>query len=74
MTDSSEAGLTLSSIGMLIVAARRSIRQLIAAKVVPLDITPHHYWMKFLTSMCLMQIFRTQLCPSLPSWPEATTR
>jgi MarR family multiple antibiotic resistance transcriptional regulator len=30
---------------MLIVAARRSIRQLIAAKVVPLDITPHHYWM-----------------------------
>jgi DNA-binding MarR family transcriptional regulator len=30
---------------MLIVAARRSIRQLIAAKVVPLDLTPHHYWM-----------------------------
>ena len=30
---------------MLVVAARRSIRQLIAAKVVPLDITPHHYWM-----------------------------
>lgn len=45
MTNSSEVGLTLSSIGMLIVAARRSIRQLIAAKVVPLDITPHHYWM-----------------------------
>jgi len=45
MTDSSEAGFTLSTIGNLIVAARRSIRQLIAAKVVPLDITPHHYWM-----------------------------
>ena len=45
MTDSSEAGFTHSTIGNLIVAARRSIRQLIAAKVVPLDITPHHYWM-----------------------------
>ena len=45
MASSSEAGLTLSTIGMLIVAARRSIRQLIAAKVVPLDITPHHFWM-----------------------------
>jgi len=45
MPSSSEVGLTLSSIGMLIVAARRSIRQLIAAKVVPLDITPHEYWM-----------------------------
>ena len=45
MASSSEVGLTLSTIGMLIVAARRSIRQLIAAKVVPLDITPHHYWM-----------------------------
>lgn len=45
MTDSSEAGFTLSTIGMFIVAARRSIRQLIAARVVPLDITPHHYWM-----------------------------
>jgi len=45
MANSSEVGLSLSTIGMLIVAARRSIRQLIAAKVVPLDITPHHYWM-----------------------------
>ena len=45
MSTSSEVGLTLSTIGMLIVAARRSVRQLIAAKVVPLDITPHHYWM-----------------------------
>jgi DNA-binding MarR family transcriptional regulator len=45
MNNSSEVGLNLSTIGMLIVAARRSIRQLIAAKVVPLDITPHHYWM-----------------------------
>ena len=45
MVDSSEAGLSLSTIGMLMVAARRSIRQLIAAKVVPLDITPHEYWM-----------------------------
>jgi len=45
MAKNSEVGLTLSTIGMLIVAARRSIRQLIAAKVVPLDITPHHYWM-----------------------------
>ena len=45
MNNSSEVGLTLSTTGMLIVAARRSIRQLIAAKVVPLDITPHHYWM-----------------------------
>ena len=45
MNNSSETGLTLSTLGMLIVAARRSIRQLIAAKVVPLDITPHHYWM-----------------------------
>jgi DNA-binding MarR family transcriptional regulator len=30
---------------MLVVAARRSIRQLIAAQVVPLELTPHHYWM-----------------------------
>ena len=45
MNNQSEVGLNLSTIGMLIVAARRSIRQLIAAKVVPLDITPHHYWM-----------------------------
>jgi len=45
MVDSSEAGFTLSTIGMFIVAASRSIRQLIAAKAVPLDITPHHYWM-----------------------------
>lgn len=45
MNNTSEVGLTLSTTGMLIVAARRSIRQLIAAKVVPLDITPHHYWM-----------------------------
>lgn len=45
MNNTSEVGLNLSTIGMLIVAARRSIRQLIAAKVVPLDITPHHYWM-----------------------------
>ena len=45
MNKNSEVGLNLSTIGMLIVAARRSIRQLIAAKVVPLDITPHHYWM-----------------------------
>jgi DNA-binding MarR family transcriptional regulator len=45
MNNSSEVGLSLSTIGMLIVAARRSIRQLIAAKVVPMDITPHHYWM-----------------------------
>lgn len=45
MSKTSEVGLSLSTIGMLIVAARRSIRQLIAAKVVPLDITPHHYWM-----------------------------
>ena len=45
MTPSSEPGLSRSSVGMLVVAARRSIRQLIAAKVVPLNITPHHYWM-----------------------------
>ena len=45
MSHSSEPGLSRSTIGMLVVAARRSIRQLIAAKVVPLDITPHHYWM-----------------------------
>jgi len=45
MNNQSEVGLNLSTIGMLIVAARRSIRQLIAAKVVPLDITPHHFWM-----------------------------
>ena len=45
MNKTSEVGLNLSTIGMLVVAARRSIRQLIAAKVVPLDITPHHYWM-----------------------------
>ena len=50
MTDSSEAGLTLSSIGMLIVAARRSIRQLIAIQVVPLDITPHHFWLLMIIS------------------------
>jgi len=45
MNNYSEAGLSRSSIGMLVVAARRSIRQLIATKVVPHDITPHHYWM-----------------------------
>lgn len=45
MNNSSEVGLSISTLGMLVVAARRSIRQLIAAKVVPLDITPHHYWM-----------------------------
>jgi len=45
MSSSSEAGLMFSTIGMLIVGARKSIRQLIAAKLVPLDITPHHYWM-----------------------------
>jgi DNA-binding MarR family transcriptional regulator len=45
MNNSSEVGLNLSTIGMLIVAARRSIRQLIASKIVPMDITPHHYWM-----------------------------
>lgn len=45
MFDSSGAGFALSTIGMLIIAARRSIRQLIAAKVVPMDITPHEYRM-----------------------------
>ena len=45
MSHSSEIGLTISNIGMLIVAARRSIRQLVAGKVVPLDLTPHHFWM-----------------------------
>jgi len=50
MANSSEVGLTISTIGMLIVAARRSIRQLIAAKVVPLDITPHEYWMLMILS------------------------
>jgi len=45
MTYSSEPGLSRSSLGMLVVAARRSIRQLIAAQVVPLELTPHHYWM-----------------------------
>jgi DNA-binding MarR family transcriptional regulator len=29
---------------MLIVAARRSIRQLVATLVAPLDLTPHQYW------------------------------
>ena len=58
MIHSSEVGLNLSTIGMLIVAARRSIRQLIAAKVVPLDITPHHYWM-------LMLLYRGQNAMSL---------
>ena len=58
MIHSSEVGLNLSTIGMLIVAARRSIRQLIAAKVVPLDITPHHYWM-------LMLLFRGKQAMSL---------
>lgn len=45
MSHSSEIGLAISNVGMLIVAARRSIRQLVAAKVVPLDLTPHHFWM-----------------------------
>ncbi|WP_243332706.1 MarR family winged helix-turn-helix transcriptional regulator [Mesoterricola sediminis] len=35
---------------MLIVAARRSIRQLVAAKAVPLDLTPHHVWMLLVIS------------------------
>jgi len=41
----SKVGLKISTIGMLIVAARRSIRLLIATRVAPLDITPHQYWM-----------------------------
>jgi DNA-binding MarR family transcriptional regulator len=50
MTNSSETGLAISNIGMLIVAARRSIRQLVAGKVVPLDLTPHHFWMLLVIS------------------------
>jgi MarR family transcriptional regulator, multiple antibiotic resistance protein MarR len=50
MSHSSEVGLTISNIGMLIVAARRSIRQLVAGKVVPLDLTPHHFWMLLVIS------------------------
>jgi DNA-binding MarR family transcriptional regulator len=50
MSNSSEIGLAISSIGMLIVAARRSIRQLVAGKVVPLDLTPHHFWMLLVVS------------------------
>ena len=45
MSHSSDVGLSVSNIGMLIVAARRSIRQLVASKVVPMDLTPHHFWM-----------------------------
>lgn len=50
MSHSSEIGLAISNIGMLIVAARRSIRQLVAGKVVPLDLTPHHFWMLLVIS------------------------
>ncbi len=50
MSNSSEVGLAVSNIGMLIVAARRSIRQLVAGKVVPLDLTPHHFWMLLVIS------------------------
>jgi DNA-binding MarR family transcriptional regulator len=50
MSHSSEIGLSISNIGMLIVAARRSIRQLVAGKVVPLDLTPHHFWMLLVIS------------------------
>lgn len=50
MSHSSEIGLAVSNIGMLIVAARRSIRQLVAGKVVPLDLTPHHFWMLLVIS------------------------
>lgn len=50
MSNSSEVGLAISNIGMLIVAARRSIRQLVAGKVVPLDLTPHHFWMLLVIS------------------------
>ncbi len=50
MSNSSEIGLAISNIGMLIVAARRSIRQLVAGKVVPLDLTPHHFWMLLVIS------------------------
>lgn len=50
MAHSSEIGLAISNIGMLIVAARRSIRQLVAGKVVPLDLTPHHFWMLLVIS------------------------
>jgi DNA-binding MarR family transcriptional regulator len=45
MSHSSEIGLAVSNIGMLIVAARRSIRQLVASRIVHLDLTPHHFWM-----------------------------
>jgi DNA-binding MarR family transcriptional regulator len=34
-----------SSLGMLIVAARRSIRQIVSTMVLPEAITPHQYWM-----------------------------
>jgi DNA-binding MarR family transcriptional regulator len=65
-----EAGLTFSTFGMLIVAARRSIRQLIAVKVVPLNITPHHYWM-------LMIIFKGAPLPlgelARAMWMDAPT-
>ena len=50
MSNSSDLGYTISNIGMLIVAARRSVRQLVAAKVVPLDLTPHHFWMLLVLS------------------------
>lgn len=50
MSNSSEIGLAISNIGMLIVAARRSIRQLVASRVVPFDLTPHHFWMLLVVS------------------------
>jgi DNA-binding MarR family transcriptional regulator len=37
-------GLQVSSNGMLIVAARRLIRQLIGERVESFDLTPHQYW------------------------------
>lgn len=45
MSNSSELGLAVSNIGMLIVAARRSIRQLVSSRIGPRDLTPHHVWM-----------------------------
>jgi DNA-binding MarR family transcriptional regulator len=43
-TPVNRSAFAASSVGMLIVAARRSIRQLVASLVAPLDLTPHQYW------------------------------
>lgn len=53
-------GLELSSVGMLIVAARRLIRQIVGDLVAPYELTPHQYWLMMILHdsgpLCLTEL------------------